>query len=644
MVIVPGIVAVPAQLPHRLGGEAEDEDVVLPHGVADLDVGAVQGADGQRAVEGQLHVAGARGLGAGGGDLRREFGSRNDVAGSGDVIVGYEDHLEALAHCGIVVDDVRHVVDELDDQLGDGIAGRRLAGEDHGARDSGLAPAAAQAVVEGDHVKQVEQLALVFVNALDMDVEHGLPIDLDAQVLVDEGGQALFVVLLDGAEGAAEGSVVRQRGKALQLVQIGDPVLADVFADQCRQPGIDMMQPAPRGDAVGLVDDLAGIEAVEIGEDGLLHQMSMKLGHAVDLVAADDGQVGHAHPRLAFVVDDGEAAQQVGIAGMVVHHVLEETPVDLIDDLQVARQDLLQQVHRPGLKGLGHQGVVGIGEGAVGNGPGLLPTQLFLIQQDAHQFGDGDGGMGVIELDGHFIRQLVEIRVIFSEAVEDVAQRGADEEILLLEAQLLAHAGGVVGIEYLGDVLRLGFRLHRLDVVALVEILEIEVPRRLGRPQAHVVHGVAAEAGNGGVVGHGDHLVGVDPVIMETPRIVGIFHHPAVELDGIDYLCTGEFPGIAIAQPVVRVLHLAAVLQALGEHAILIANAVTVTGNAQGGHGVQEAGRQPAQAAIAQGGIGLHFADLFQIETGVMEGAGHFVVDSHVEQAVHEGAADEEFH
>jgi hypothetical protein len=33
------------------------------------------------------------------------------------------------------------------------------------------------AVVEGDHMQHVEQLALVFVDALDLDVEQGVGID-----------------------------------------------------------------------------------------------------------------------------------------------------------------------------------------------------------------------------------------------------------------------------------------------------------------------------------------------------------------------------------------------------------------------------------------------------------------------------------
>ena len=63
-----------AALPQRLHlgrAQAKDEDVVIAHVLANLDVGAVVGADGQCAIERQLHVAGARGFGAGGRYLLR---------------------------------------------------------------------------------------------------------------------------------------------------------------------------------------------------------------------------------------------------------------------------------------------------------------------------------------------------------------------------------------------------------------------------------------------------------------------------------------------------------------------------------------------------------------------------------------------
>lgn len=53
--------------------------------------------------------------------------------------------------------------------------------------------------------------------------------------------------------------------------------------------------------------------------------------------------------------------------------------VDLVDDLQVSGQQRLQQLHRPTLQGLGEDGVVGVGEGAPGEIPGLQSREEFIF-------------------------------------------------------------------------------------------------------------------------------------------------------------------------------------------------------------------------------------------------------------------------
>ena len=50
-------------------------------------------------------------------------------------------------------------------------------------------------VVQGDDVKTVHQLSLVFVDTLHLAVEHGVDINSDAVMVVDVVGQCLLVPL-----------------------------------------------------------------------------------------------------------------------------------------------------------------------------------------------------------------------------------------------------------------------------------------------------------------------------------------------------------------------------------------------------------------------------------------------------------------
>ena len=100
-----------------------------------------------------------------------------------------------------------------------------------------------------------------------------------------------------------------------QLFQVVNPTVAEARGEQVREAGIGEDHPAAGRDAVGLVGELLRSELVEIAQDVALEQLGVQRRDAVDGMAADGGQMRHAHVALAGFVDDGEAAQAVFVAG-----------------------------------------------------------------------------------------------------------------------------------------------------------------------------------------------------------------------------------------------------------------------------------------------------------------------------------------
>ena len=76
---------------------------------------------------------------------------------------------------------------------------------------------------------------------------------------------------------------------------------------------------------------------------------------------------------------------------------------------------------------------------------------------------------------------------------------------------------------------------------------------------------------------------------------------------------------------------------------MLIANAITMAGNAQGRHAFHKARRQASQTAVAERCVGLQQADAFQVDTQLGERFASDLQQAEVAQAVEEQAADEEF-
>ena len=88
-----------------LGGQHTEDDLVLmAGGVGDLNVRAVQRAQRDRAVQHELHVAGAGCLGAGQRDLLRDLGGGHQALGQADAVVLEVDDAQLAADSGILVD------------------------------------------------------------------------------------------------------------------------------------------------------------------------------------------------------------------------------------------------------------------------------------------------------------------------------------------------------------------------------------------------------------------------------------------------------------------------------------------------------------------------------------------------------------
>ena len=620
-------------------GVPEDEDVLGADLFADLHVRAVKGADGEGAVQGRLHVPGARGLGSGGGDLLAQVAGGEDHLGQRHGIVRQEGDGEAAAGHGVVRDALRHGVDELDAQLGHPVSGRGLAREDHGAGHE-VGRIRAEPLVKGQGMHRVHELALVFVEALDLAVEHGVRVEVDAVELHDPIGEDALVDPLHRRPLLAERLVLGHRRESSQLVEVADPARSDRAGDEDGESGVGLEQPSTRRDPIGLVRDSPRKHAIEIRERLLAQDLGMQRGHAVHRVASHEREVRHAH--VAVFAEDGGAPHEVRIAER--RGLRAEPAVDLLHDVEVAGQEPSEEVHRPPLERLGLDGVVGVAEDAPGEIPRFIPGELVLVDEDAHQLGDAEDGMGVVQLDRDLPRQVLEVaRPEFQEAPQDVLQRRGHEEVLLLEPQFPARALVVGRVEHLRDVLALRLVLYGAHVIALVEDAQIKLAARLGRPQAQGVDGVVAEAHDRSVVGHGPDFPGVDPACAHPAVRVGHVLAAPVEPHRKDGVGAGNLPGISVPQPVVGGLDLGAVDDLLLEDAVLVADAVAVEGQSEGRRRIQDAGGEAPEAAIAEARVPLLLLQRLEVVTELAQGLDMRVTGAEIHHVVLERAPHKEF-
>ena len=445
------------------------------------------------------------------------------------------------------------------------------------------------------------------MEALYLDIEDGVGVDDQTGLGLNVGGQALLVGALGGTHGLQELGVVLELLELLQLKGVLEPAIANSLGHELGVGGVGLGKEATVRDAVGLVVELLGRQGIEVLEHDVLDDVGVDLCHAVDAVAADHGQVGHAN--LA-VPQDGGLAQTLLPALLRGVERLVPTTADLVDDLVHAGEELGERANGPLLQGLGQDGVVGVAHDLRHDVPGVVPLELLLVDEDAHELGAAHGGVRVVGVDGHKLRQqLPVLAVLLLKGVEQAVDAGRDKQVLLLQAQQTAVLAGVVGVEDGADGLGLGALGIGQGIVAAVEGLEVKVLLdRLGSPDAQFVDGLAGIAHDGDVVGDSQDVLRVHRAVERAAVLLKALNM-ATKLDGHGLVLTTDLPGIAVGEPLVGGLDLAAVNDLLLKQTVAVAHAVAVAGNALGCHGIQEACGQTAQATVAQSRIGLLVLD-----------------------------------
>ena len=462
----------------------------------------------------------------------------------------------------------------MDDILGDDVSRGSLGTKNaHQRHSRGVTRANLEILM--DEVEQVQLLALVLMQTLGLDIEHGGGVNLHTLGVLQPVSQGLFVVGLDLGELLQHIGIL---GIGQQFFQLGG-ILAETGANQgfnlFDQCGVTFQQPAAEGDAVGFVVELFRVQLIEAVQLGFLQNFGVQGGNAVGGMGKVDVHVGHVHAVVG--VNDGKA----GIIG-----ALFGGSIQLFNHRHQLGHNFVQIAARPGFQRFGQDGVVGVSAGVGYDLDGFVKLDAFFAQQ-ADQFGDNHAGVGIVNLDGGVIGQVMVVAAAGGAFGQNQLGTGADHQVLLVDAQ---HAACFVGI---------------------VRVQE-------------QVQGVGAAL----VAGHGQFV---------QPGSVRF----ACQGDGVGDI--GLFrPGMFV-QPGVRQFVLQAVGKALVEQAKVVTQADAVARQVQRCQRIQEAGSQTAQTAVAKARLRLDFLDVGKALACGSKGITHIIIQAEVDEVVGKQFADQKF-
>jgi hypothetical protein len=299
-----------------------------------------------------------------------------------------------------------------------------------------------------DDTKDVHLLTLVLVDTLDLNVEESVGIDGDTGGVLDESGETNLVGELDVLPLVDKICVVGVLLEVLEERGVFEEIIAsEDMSNVVRELGIALVEPATGGDAVGDVGEAVWAAYLhEVFEDGGLDEVRVKFSDTVDLVRTDDGEVGHTDDLWLGLLNNRDTGEKLAILGELLLDGLEEEQVNVVDDLQVTRKQVLDKWNRPLLQSLRKDGMVGVRKDTSNNIPSNIPLKLLDIDQDSLQFRNGKSRMGIVKLDSNLIWELRPWSVSLLETTDNIVEGCSNPEILLLETKLLSAVDVIVGV------------------------------------------------------------------------------------------------------------------------------------------------------------------------------------------------------
>src|SRR5262249_36048245 len=121
-----------------------------------------------------------------------------------------------------------------------------------------------QPIVEHHNAQRVEELPLVFVDALNLAIEDAIRVHRLAGCPLEPIGKLRLGLAFGLTEIVTQSLVTSQRLQLTQLTEVSHPAVADGVGDRVRKRWVRHQQPAAGSDTVGLVAETLGVQFSQI--------------------------------------------------------------------------------------------------------------------------------------------------------------------------------------------------------------------------------------------------------------------------------------------------------------------------------------------------------------------------------------------
>ena len=148
----------------------------------------------------------------------------------------------------------------------------------------------------------------------------------------------------------------------------------------------------------------------------------------------------------------------------------------------MAGQNLGEKTLTPGFQCLRQKRMIGVGKSFSDQGPSLVPRHLFNVHQNTKKFQNRHCWVSIIELNHHFVGELIPSIVIPAITGDHVLQRAGYKKVLLNQAEFLSILSLIIWIKNFGNGFHHRFFTDRFHIASLIKHIQIKLFRGLGLP------------------------------------------------------------------------------------------------------------------------------------------------------------------
>src|SRR3974390_1159304 len=221
------------------------------------------------------------------------------------------------------------------------------------------------------------------MDALHLGIKHRFRIDRDPGGGFEPGREVSLTVVLRFKNGITESCIFRKWFQSRELAKVSNPFFTDGFANCLRERYVAKAKPTSWGYAIGLVIKTLGKNLRQLFDRRRAKKLRMNCGNAVGAVQTENGEIRHTNLEDRPFLDQAHTCNKILVSRESFPHVIEEAPIDLVDDLEEPGRHDAKPLDRPSFECLGKQCVVGVGGRFLGNVPSLIPTETGFVEQDA---------------------------------------------------------------------------------------------------------------------------------------------------------------------------------------------------------------------------------------------------------------------